>query len=212
MTALPRTIAVALALVVAAPGSAHASSSWRARWRAGLDAGWLAHPGARGGTARAGTLATGDGPAFVALDPATRTLYVSNGAADSVAVLDVSRCTARDPSGCGDPVATVKVGPFPFGLVLDARTHTLYAAASGDRTVSVVDVSHCTAGDVTGCHRPPATVPVDADPAILALDAATDTVYVMPRPVRSRSTPPSTRRRARCTSRMPTTTRARPCR
>jgi DNA-binding beta-propeller fold protein YncE len=45
-------------------------------------------------------------------------------------------------------------------------------------TVSVIDGATCNATDHKGCSRPPATVTVGKGPYALAVDEATDTVYV----------------------------------
>ena len=64
---------------------------------------------------------------------------------------------------------TITVGSNPFAVAVDAVTHTVYVANSGDGTVSVIDE---TTGTVTG------TIPVGSFPYGVAVDAVTQTVYV----------------------------------
>lgn len=108
-------------------------------------------------------------------DPATHTLYVAN--VDRVSVINIARCTGTNPSGCGNPVATVKA-PSAFGLALDAANHTLYITGSGGNTVEMLDVSACNAMHPSGCGPAPLTATVGSFPAFPAVDEATDTIYV----------------------------------
>jgi DNA-binding beta-propeller fold protein YncE len=69
---------------------------------------------------------------------------------------------------------------------VDAATHTIYVANgsnpsgpnAGGNTVSVIDARHCTAQDVSRCKGPWPTVKVGNLPSSIAVDQATDTVYV----------------------------------
>lgn len=80
-------------------------------------------------------------------------------------------------------VATVAVGANPQWDDLDRVTGTVYVAnwgtgAGTHNTVSVIDGRTCRATDVAGCGRRPSSVDVGAAPSALAVDPATDTVYV----------------------------------
>ena len=131
------------------------------------------------------TVAVGDNPRRVAVDPGTNSVYVSNYGVDepgtTVSVLDGARCSAAISSGCGRPPATVTVGLAPQGMVVDAATHTLYVAdqAFNDAPgrVSVVDLAHCRGGDVGGCDQPAVSVATAIGPRALALDPRTHTLY-----------------------------------
>ena len=92
---------------------------------------------------------------------------------------------ARD--GFGTALAgSAPVGKGPSVVALDAATHTIYVANGnndagpnvGGNTVSVIDVRHCNAQDVSRCKGPWPTITVGNLPAGVAVDQKTDTVYV----------------------------------
>jgi len=74
------------------------------------------------------------------------------------------------------------VGVGPGLEALDVATDTIYVADSenfsGGDTISVINGSACRAGDISGCMRSSPTVTVGNDPLDVAVDQATDTVYV----------------------------------
>ena len=83
-------------------------------------------------------------------------------------------------------VGSAPVGNGPSELAVDAATDTAYVAngyndngpnAGGD-TVSVINTRHCQALDVSRCKGPWPTIKVGNEPSTIAVDAATDTVYV----------------------------------
>ena len=88
-------------------------------------------------------------------------------------------------------VGSAPVGRGPSELAVNPRTHTIYVTngnavdgpnAGGD-TVSVIDTRRCHSGDVSRCHGPWPTIVVgnrtpDDLPSGVAVDVATDTVYV----------------------------------
>jgi YVTN family beta-propeller protein len=127
------------------------------------------------------------GATIVAVDPSTNTIYADNVRPDGsgyVSVIDGRHCDATDTSGCAAQTsastATVAVGHFPFGIAVDSTGHTLYVANGGDQTVSVIDTTHCHAGDTSGCanQSPPTVAIANAiGPRALAVDPATHTVY-----------------------------------
>ena len=83
-------------------------------------------------------------------------------------------------------VGSAPVGNGPSELALDAATHTIYVANgyndngpnAGGNTVSVIDARHCQAMDVSRCKGPWPTITVGNLPSTIAIDQATDTVYV----------------------------------
>ena len=83
-------------------------------------------------------------------------------------------------------VGSAPVGNGPSELALDAATHTIYVANgyndngpnAGGNTVSVIDARHCQAMDVSRCQGPWPTITVGNLPSTIAIDQATDTVYV----------------------------------
>jgi YVTN family beta-propeller protein len=152
--------------------------------------GWegLAHDTAAGSTSGAGayrpaggpagqTIAVGAGPYGVAVDQATDTAYVvANG---TVSVINAATCNATVTSGCGQtpPTVTALTQAGPVDAV-DQATDTVYVANLGSDTVSVINGATCNATVTTGCSQIPATLTVGEGPDGIAVDQATDTVYV----------------------------------
>ena len=120
----------------------------------------------------------GRGPAGLALDRRTGTLYVADIADGVVALIATAACNAHDTSGCSRPLATVPAGDRPLAIALDESTGTLYAGDQGDDTMAVIDVRSCNARSTSGCDRTPAHVPVPDTPYGLAVDPDTATLYV----------------------------------
>ena len=124
------------------------------------------------------TVTVGGGASLLAVDPATDTIYVGSFDDSTISVINGAACNGSNSSGCGQVPPTVKVGSFPDGVAVDKRTHTVYVANGGDTTVSVIDGSSCNGTNSPGCTQSPSTVDVGGSPAELAVDQATDTVYV----------------------------------
>jgi len=124
------------------------------------------------------TVQVGANPTGVMTDPATHTVYVANGGSGTVSVINAAACNAADASGCGQTPATISTGRAPLAMALNHKTHTLYVSNLGGDTVSVINAATCNAGDTSGCRQAPATVTVGSGPGIMAVDQATDTVYV----------------------------------
>jgi YVTN family beta-propeller protein len=136
------------------------------------------------------TVAAGDNPFGIALDPITDTVYVTDlGASDqgdTVSVIDGATCNALVRSGCGDTPATVTVGSGPFGIAVNPTTDTVYVANTGQlfvtadgHTVSVIDGATCNASDTSGCGQAAPTVTVGRAPYGVAVDQATNVIYVV---------------------------------
>jgi len=138
------------------------------------------------GSSLVGSAPVGTGPSELAVDPATHTIYASNGfndngpqeGGDTVSVIDARRCNAHDVSRCRGPWPTITVGDLPSGIAIDQQTDTVYVANDGDNTVSVFNGAICNAADTAGCNQTPATVPVGLGPVTLFADPANHTVYV----------------------------------
>ncbi len=124
------------------------------------------------------TVTTGSFPQAVAVDAATDTIYVADLNGNTVSVIDGATCNATVTRGCGQAPATVPVGDGPDGIAVNASTDTVYVANSGDNTVSVIDGATCNATVTRGCGSTPPTVSTGSAPVGLAVNAATDTVYV----------------------------------
>jgi DNA-binding beta-propeller fold protein YncE len=142
------------------------------------------------GSALVASAPVGNGPGFTAVDPATHTLYVTNGfnedgnadGGNTVSVIDSRRCNARDVSRCKGPWPTLTVGSDPnadpSAVAIDERTDTVYVSNAGDNTVSVFNGATCNAENLAGCGQTPATVPVGMLPVAIFDDPANNTVYI----------------------------------
>jgi DNA-binding beta-propeller fold protein YncE len=138
------------------------------------------------GSALVGSAPTGVGPAELAVDPATHTVYVTNGYNDNapnpggntLSVIDTRQCQAQDLSRCRGPWPTITVGDDPSSIAVDVASDTVYVTNNGDNTVSVFNGATCNALNTSGCGQKPATVPVGSQPIGLAIDDANHTVYV----------------------------------
>ena len=210
----PIAVAVVVAVTIAVPTQAHAeyrvravqatrmrdaraSAVWPAtdhRWSAPTDTaqsplGSLSDPFGSG-SALVGSAPVGNGPDFTAVDPATHTLYVTNGfnedgngdGGNTVSVIDARHCNARDVSRCKGPWPTLTVGSDPnadpSAVAIDRQTDTLYVADSNDNIVAVFNGATCNAETSAGCGQTPAMVPVGMLPVAIFDDPANHTVYI----------------------------------
>jgi DNA-binding beta-propeller fold protein YncE len=130
------------------------------------------------------TITVGSEPGQAVLNMATHTLYVPFGtSANEIAVVNAATCNAEVVSGCGETPAVVSVGDGTAALAVSAKTDTIYApsdgipAASGD-TMLVINGATCNGTDHSGCGRIAATVTVGLGAYGVAVDDATNTVYV----------------------------------
>jgi DNA-binding beta-propeller fold protein YncE len=123
------------------------------------------------------------------MDQATNTLYATNVVmttvpfgGDSVYVINGATCDAATTTGCGQTPVTIKAGFNPWGIAVDQATDTIYTAniADGEHpgTVSVINGATCNGTNHSGCSQTPATAPAGFGAVSVAVDPATDTVYV----------------------------------
>jgi DNA-binding beta-propeller fold protein YncE len=130
------------------------------------------------------TINVGAEPGSPVLNLLTKTLYLPYGTeADEIAVLNAATCNAEDVSGCGQKPGTVNVGPGTSSLGISVKTDTIYAPSAGvpfasGTTVSVINGATCNGTDHVGCGKVAATVTVGVGPDGVAVDDATNTVYV----------------------------------
>jgi DNA-binding beta-propeller fold protein YncE len=132
----------------------------------------------------------GNVPFSVAIDPATNTAYVGDSAefdgfpAWTVSVLDTGTCNTLKRIGCKANPPTIKTQLNPDALAVDQATDTVYSTNLQDShgnpgdTVAVINGATCNAEVITGCKRTPPTVKVGSGPFGIAVDQATDTIYV----------------------------------
>jgi DNA-binding beta-propeller fold protein YncE len=130
----------------------------------------------------------GESTASVAVDNATNTVYATNVTlnntfvGDRVYVINGSRCDATRQTGCHQTPPTATAGFNPFGIAVDQATNTIYTAnianGEGHGTVSVLDGATCNGQHPSGCRHPTRTVAAGFGANGIAIDAATDTVWV----------------------------------
>lgn len=135
------------------------------------------------------TVSVGANPQSVAVDDATHTAYVANGADNTVSMIDTSTCNASDLGGCAmQSPPTVGVGVGPIAVAVNPATHTVYVANDdvetgnndGD-TLSAFDASTCNATTQAGCHNQ-GTATVGVGPFSIAIDTATNSLYTANEP------------------------------
>jgi YVTN family beta-propeller protein len=128
------------------------------------------------------TIEVGKGPTGVAVDPATDTVYVTNGGigetGDTVSVFNGATCGATQTSGCTSTSVTITVGLAPNWIALDLSNGTAYTANMAGNSVSVIDIATCNATIVSGCSQKPADIHVGSNPWALAVDQGLHTLYV----------------------------------
>jgi DNA-binding beta-propeller fold protein YncE len=130
------------------------------------------------------TITVGAEPGSPVLNPATRTLYVPYGTgANDIAVVDAATCNADVTSGCDQTPGVISVAFGTDVIAVSVKTDTIYApnvgipSATGD-TVSVINGATCNGTVRSGCGRIATTVLVGQGPDGVAVDDATNTVYV----------------------------------
>jgi DNA-binding beta-propeller fold protein YncE len=113
-----------------------------------------------------------------AVDDATHTLYAADPSAGTVVVINTATCNATNTTGCAQRPPAIKIGASPSTPVINTATQTMYVAygSTGNR-VAVVNAATCNAARTSGCGQSPAVIQVGAGTAVLAVSAATDTIY-----------------------------------
>ena len=124
------------------------------------------------------SIPVGPAPFAVAVSASTGSLYVANLGAPTVSVIDAATCNATNVSGCRRRPAIVNVGATPGGIAIDARTNTIYVTGQASNDVSVIDGRTCNGRQRAGCRTPPARVLAGIGARGIAVNEATNTVYV----------------------------------
>jgi DNA-binding beta-propeller fold protein YncE len=125
------------------------------------------------------TMAIGPYPGAPELDAATHTVYVIYGFEGArIAVVNAATCDAEVTSGCGQKPGIIKVGENTNYLAVSAKTDTIYAASTNYGKVFVINGATCDGNDHSGCGRIEAKVNVGYQPVGVAVDDATNSVYV----------------------------------
>jgi YVTN family beta-propeller protein len=124
------------------------------------------------------TVPVGRFPFFAAFDAANKTIYVTDALDNTVSMIDAATCHSGRTSGCGQHPPTVAVGAFPVPIAIDRASDTVYVGNNNEPTVSVIDGSSCNATNTSGCGHAPVTLSVAGGPDGLAIDQATNTLFV----------------------------------
>jgi YVTN family beta-propeller protein len=131
------------------------------------------------------TVRIGTAPGGVVVDEPAGTVYaatVAPSGAEAVWVINGATCNATTTSGCGQKPASVTVGAgsanYNVAFAIDQATQTLYVANWRDNTLSVIDTATCNATTTSGCAQTPHAAQVGSGPDGIAIDLATDTLYV----------------------------------
>ena len=121
----------------------------------------------------------GRAPLMALVDAPTDTVYVLNSGPNTVSVINGAACNATVTRGCARPVSTIRLrGAFPVAAAINDRTRTLYVGNAGSNNISVINIARCDAKTTRGCGQPARLIPDRAGPSGVAVDLATDTVYV----------------------------------
>lgn len=105
------------------------------------------------------TIAVGNEPRGLAINPATSKAIVTNHNTNTVTVANLSN----------NSTATVAVGQHPYGVAINASTNKAYIANEKSDTVSVLNLSN---------NSVSATIPVGANPREIAVNPGTNTAVV----------------------------------
>jgi DNA-binding beta-propeller fold protein YncE len=113
-----------------------------------------------------------------AIDPATHTLYAADSSSGNVFMINAATCNAEHTGGCAASPPAIKIGAFPEVPAINPATQTMYVSyGKHDNKVAVVNAATCNATDTSGCSQAPAVARVGDGTLILAVSAATDTIY-----------------------------------
>ncbi len=124
------------------------------------------------------SIPVGPGPFALAVDDRTGSIYVTDLGAHTISIVNSRTCNAGDVSGCDRPPVAVDVGEVPGGVALDSRTNTVYVTGEFSNDVTVIDGMTCNAQVTRGCGRPPVRIRAGLGARGIAVNEATDTVYV----------------------------------
>jgi YVTN family beta-propeller protein len=124
------------------------------------------------------SIPVGPAPFALAVNPVTSSVYVTTLGARTVAVIDGRRCNGTIVSGCKRRPATVNVGATPGGIAVNTRTNTIYVTGESSNDVSILDGRTCNASTRKGCRKRPIRVRAGTGARGIAVNEATNTVYV----------------------------------
>lgn len=126
----------------------------------------------------------GQYPGPPVLDTSTHTLYIPYGAkGNRIAVANVAACNAQVTTGCRQTPAVIKVGENTNEIAVSVKADTVYAPSVGvpfasGNTVYVINGATCDGTNHSGCAHIAAKARTGPGPFGVAVDDATNSVYV----------------------------------
>jgi DNA-binding beta-propeller fold protein YncE len=114
----------------------------------------------------------------LAENPNTKTVYSTGRDDNTVSVIDATLCNKNNFSGCNQSWPTINVGNFPFFVGVNKITNTIYVSNNHDNTLSVINGATCNRTTTSGCTGAQPTTTVGNAPFQIAVDEATNTIYV----------------------------------
>jgi DNA-binding beta-propeller fold protein YncE len=117
------------------------------------------------------------GPATLAVNPRTGTVYVTYARSNQLSVINGAVCNATDQAGCGRAATAVPLGTQQgySALAVDPATNTIYLG-TWNGGLLVIDGRTCNGTDISGCRKVLASVPVAGATSTIA--QAAGTLYV----------------------------------
>jgi DNA-binding beta-propeller fold protein YncE len=125
-------------------------------------------------------------PNAVAIDTATRTVYVADrgsGTSGSVSLINDRTCNATTYTGCANVPEFAVPNGNPTAIAVNTATGTVYVAVvppTGPSVIDVYDAATCNAANTNGCRQRPAIVtvgPAGSQILGMAVNRLTNTVY-----------------------------------
>jgi len=126
----------------------------------------------------ASTTPVGIGPVGLAENPNTKTVYVANQVDNTVSVIDATGCDQNHLAGCNQSWPTINVGATPRWVGVNKVTNTIYVSNRDDNTLSVINGATCNRLTSSGCALAQPTTTAGNVPQQIAVDEATNTIYV----------------------------------
>jgi DNA-binding beta-propeller fold protein YncE len=117
------------------------------------------------------------GPATLAVNPRTGTVYVTYARSNQLSVINGAVCNATDQAGCGRAATAVPLGTQQgySAMAVDPATNTIYLG-TWNGGLLVIDGRTCNGTDISGCRKVLASVPVAGATSTIA--QAAGTLYV----------------------------------
>jgi len=122
---------------------------------------------------------TGIVPVMLAENPNTKTLYETNQAENTVSIIDSAACNQSHLAGCSQNWPKVTLGNVPRWVGINKITNTVYVSNRDDNTLSVINGATCNVSTTSSCGQPQPTTGVGNFPQQVAVDEATNTIYVV---------------------------------